>query len=815
MITEDVNFTPRSQKLLQLTKTIAISFRHDEIVLPHLFAAFFELRQAKSLSIAKEVGVNLEALKDGLYQQILSKLPCVEVAPDKIKLSKRIVDILKQSTVIAAEFHHSWVSVDHIFLALLDNFEHWPHKIHKFFTRSQNGNKIDLTELFTEIVTYLSDAEMQTAPPFENTSFPSEGPSVFFGNQSTFKMLSKYATNLTEKVLQGKMDPVFGREKEIAKLEDILNRRKKNSAILLGEAGVGKTSIVEGLVQRIVSGDAPLFLQHKVVFNLDLNTIVAGTKYRGEFEDRLNKIIQEAKKSNVILFIDEIHTLAGAGDAEGSLDAANILKPALSSGELTVIGATTHAEYRKKLFKDKALHRRFERIFIDEPTKEETLEILRQKKSIYEEFHYVSVSDEILCDIADYAEEFLTDHHFPDKAIDLLDLVCSHVKVKKIKKPQALQELEKKFVATLTSRATNEGIKSDELLEELKKNAAVWSKGLSKKRYKVTKRDLFEILSRKTGIPYTDFIQSVSKKYINLKKTLSQLVVGQPQAIDSISRCLLRHKSGLRDSSRPIGSLMFLGPTGVGKTYIAKCLAKCFFKSRNNFIHFDMSEFSESASVSKLIGSSPGYVGFEEGGLLVEKISKSPNSVVLFDEIEKAHPQVHQILLQILEEGRLRDSHGREANFCNSIIIVTGNIASRTIARKEALGFVNQIEETRLDDAKKELKKTLPLELINRFDDIVFFKELSDENLKIIVRHELQKLINHATKNGINLKFDSSIEGFIVDDITDSSFGARLIKRAIQNKITDQLSLKFIKNPNIKDYSICYNKKQDKIDVKF
>jgi len=802
MTTEDINFTPRSQKLLQATKRIAISFRHDEILLPHLFAAFFELKQAKSFVIAQDFGLDLEKLKQVLYDEILGHLPNAQVAPDNIKLSQAVVSILKQSTEIAAEFRHGWVSVDHIFLAILDDFDKWPKKIHVLFS-------FDLTALFTEIVTYLSDTE---APPIPTEQ--EDIPSFSFGDSPRFKFLEKYATNLTEKVLLGKVDPVFGRETETAKMEDILNRRKKNSVILLGESGVGKTAIVERLVQRIVSGEAPLFLQHKVVFSLDLNTIVAGTKYRGEFEDRLNKIIEEAKHPNVILFIDEIHTLAGAGDAEGSLDAANILKPALSNGDVTVIGATTYAEYRKKLFKDKALHRRFDQVLVEEPTKEETIKILEQKKNIYEEFHYVSIDIDMLHDIVNYAEEFLPQSQFPDKAIDLLDLICSHVKIKKIKKPRLLRKLEARFIA---NAAANKAATPEQknLLKDIKRKATKWSDSLSKKRYKITQRDLFEILSRKTGIPAHDFTQSVSQKYLNLEKQLKKLVVGQSEAINSISRCLLRHKSGLRDTARPIGSLMFLGPTGVGKTYAAKCLAKLFFKSKNNLIHFDMSEFSESSSVSKLLGSSPGYVGFEQGGLLAEKISENPNSVVLFDEIEKAHPKVHQILLQVLEEGHLRDSQGRDANFRNSIIIITGNIGSVTLMRKESLGFGDTTARDRVAEARKDLKKVLPLELINRFDDIIFFKELSASNLKAIVRHELQHLTEHATKNGITLAFDPNIEDFIVDNIGDSSFGARLIKRAVQNKITDQLSLKFVKNPKIKDYSVRYNKKQDEIDVNF
>jgi ATP-dependent Clp protease ATP-binding subunit ClpC len=801
MTTEDINFTPRSQKLLQATKRIALAFNHDEILLPHLFAAFFDLKQAKSLSLAVDLGLDLDRLRHVLYEEILSGLPNNQVEPNELKLSQFVVSILKQSTDIAKDFQHSWVSVDHIFLAILDNFEKWPKKIRSLFS-------FELTELFTDVVTYLSDSEMRPETSADNTQFP------FSEEKTHFKFLGQYANNLTEKALQGKVDPVFGREKETAKVEDILNRRKKNSVILLGDAGVGKTSIVEGLVQRIVSGEAPLFLQNKVIYSLDLNAIVAGTKYRGEFEDRLNKIIEEAKHPSVILFIDEIHTLSGAGDAEGSLDAANILKPALSSGEITVIGATTYSEYRKKLFKDKALHRRFDQVIVEEPTKEETLKILNQKKKIYEEFHYVSIGPEMLHEIVNHAEEFLPHSHFPDKAIDLLDLICSHVKTKKIKKPDSLRQLEARFISNLSSN--RKGAEDpDNLLEEMKQKAARWSNELSKKRYKVTKRDLFEILSRKTGIPAQDFSQSVSKKYINLEKQLKKIVIGQREAINSISRCLLRHKSGLRDTTRPIGSFMLLGPTGVGKTYAAKCLAKYFFKNKNNFIHFDMSEFSESSSISKLIGSSPGYVGFEQGGLLVEKISQNPNSVVLFDEIEKAHPKVHQILLQVLEEGQLRDSQGREANFRNSIIIITGNIGSKSLMKKESLGFGDGKVGDRVADAHKDLKKILPLELINRFDDIIFFKELSDVSLKMIVRHELQHLTQNAIKNGIALSFDPSIEDFIVDHIGDSSFGARLIKREVQNKITDRLALSFVKNPNINAYSIHYNKKQDKIDVNF
>ena len=809
MTTEDINFTPRSQKLLKLTKKIAVAFNHDEILLPHLIAAFFELRQAKCLKIADECGFPLEDLKKSVYEDVLVPLPKNTVAAEDLKLSKSVLNILKQSTHIAVEFGHAWVSVDHIFLVILDNSELWPQKILKVC------KNVNFDKVFEQLVTYLSDNDQNAADPSDPlSSFASDGISVLSqsSSNSNFKFLEKYAVNLTAKVLEGEVDPVFGREEETGKLEDILNRRKKNSAILVGEAGVGKTSVVEGLAQRIVEGDAPLFLQNKIIYCLDLNTIVAGTKYRGEFEDRINKIIEEAKNSNVIIFIDEIHTLVGAGDAEGSLDAANILKPALSNGEITIIGATTHNEFRKKISKDKALSRRFEQIFIEEPTKEETLVILEQKKSIYENFHYVSISDEILKDIVNYAEEFLLDQQFPDKAIDLLDLVCSHVKVKRVKKPAKLQSLEEDFIHKLSENASSED--QSNAFEKLKKDATTWTNKLAKTRYKITKQDLFEILSRKTGLPYSDFIQSTSKKYINLEKNLGSLVFGQSEAIQSISQCLIRHKSGLRDASKPIGSLMFLGSTGVGKTYIAKCLAKTFFKNKNNFIHFDMSEFSDSTSVNKLIGSNPGYVGYEEGGLLVEKIIKNPHAVILFDEIEKAHPKVHQLLLQILEEGRLQDSQGRNANFIHSIIIVTGNIGSKEISKTSSLGFVKHTEEMGKEDAKKELKKVLPLELINRFDDILFFNKLSNENLKSIVQYELNKIKESALKKGIEVKFDSKIIDYIIENISDSSFGARLIKREVQKNITDKLSVKFVKSPSIKKYLISYNKKSDKIDVK-
>ncbi len=805
---QDINFTPRSQKLLQLCKQIAEELNYTNVGVEHLFAAFFELKKSRCLEILAEAGLDLQAYRKHIYSNVLTKQP-KKPKTNTFKLSSGLKKVLSNATELANELSHSWVSAEHIFLSFFKDVELIPDEILVFLG-------VDLPFVTTKVLDYLCDAERHN-----DNMFP-EGTAedMVFSSTESFNTLDKFATNLTKRALENKLDPLYGREKEISKLEDILNRRKKNNAIIIGDAGVGKTAIVEGLVQNIVSNKSSFFLNDKVFFELNLSSMIAGTKYRGEFEARIKKVIEEAKHKSVILFIDEIHTLIGAGDAEGALDAANILKPALSNGEITVIGATTFKEYRQKFAKDKALQRRFQPLVINEPTKNATLKILSRKKKIYEDYHSVQISDEILNDIVNYAEKYINDTQFPDKAIDLMDLACSHVKVSKVVKPKKITELEQNLIDSFTTNGNSLQHMSDDqsmMFDALRRALGRWTNFLSKNKYKLTRNHLFEVLSTKTNIPVREFLKSETEKYLKLESKLKKVIVGQNEAVETITKCLMRHKSGLRDGNRPIGSFLFLGTTGVGKTFLAKMLAGTFFGAEDAFVHLDMSEFSEESSVSKLTGSNPGYVGYDQGGLLVEKITKTPHSVVLFDEIEKAHPKVHQMLLQILDEGRLTDSQGRVATFHNAIVIVTGNIGSTQLGKTQSLGFgePDNLQDSNVEDAFSEVKRVLPLELINRFDDVLFFKKLSESHLKSIIKHELKNLRDNASQNGVNLSFSRNLANFIFSRASNKEFGARSIKRTIQREVSDIISKEIVTNATATQFNVKYDKKTDKICVDF
>lgn len=807
---QDVNFTPRSQKLLQFCKKIAQEFNYSEIKIVHLFAAFFELKKSRSIEILIEAGLDVKGFRKHLFETVLQEQPKNE-KDNEYKISYEVREIITHARELASDLGHSWVSAEHIFLSVFKNLDQIPDEILLFLG-------VDLQFVTTKILDYLCDSET----PNGEGSLSDGGIQDLIGSasgKSNLPVLEKFATNMTKRALENKLDPIYGRTEELKKLEDILNRRKKNNAIIIGESGVGKTALVEALVQTVVANTSSFFLNNKIFFELNLSSLIAGTKYRGEFEARIKQVIEEAKNENVILFIDEIHTLIGAGDAEGALDAANILKPALSTGEITLIGATTFKEYRQKFVKDKALQRRFQPLVINEPTKEATLEILFRKKSIYESYHSVKISDEILNDIVNYSDRYMADSQFPDKAIDLMDLACSHVKVQKVVKPKNISNLERKLIQSFLDSGNsfqNMDEEQDMVFEALRKSINKWSSAIEKNKYKLTQRHLFEVLSSKTNIPLSEFLKSETDKYLKLEGKLKKEIVGQDKSVEAITKCLMRHKSGLRDLNRPIGSFLFLGTTGVGKTFLAKMLAGDFFGSKENLILLDMSEFSEESSVSKLTGSNPGYIGHENGGVLVEKITKNPHSVVVFDEIEKAHPKVHQLLLQILDEGRLTDSQGRVARFYNSIVIVTGNIGSKQLSKTQTMGFGgNDIKKSNIDEAFKEVKKLLPLELINRFDDVLFFNSLSDSHLKSIIKSELKNLKGSASKNGLNLLFSRNLSDFLFNKVTDKEFGARSIKRIIQKQVSDVISKEIVSNPDVTSFEIKYDKKLDKVCVEF
>ncbi len=807
---QDINFTPRSQKLLQFCKKIASKLNYSEITVAHLFAAFFELKKSRCIEILIEAGLDVSNFKHHLFDTVLQEQPKSK-KKGEYKISADVRQIITNARQLAGDLGHSWVSAEHIFLSIFRDLDKIPDEILLFLG-------VDLQFVTTKVLDYLCDTETANGDGALSESSVQDLISNSSG-KSNFPTLEKFATNMTKRALENKLDPIYGRTEELKKLEDILNRRKKNNAIIIGEAGVGKTAVVEALVQNIVANTSSFFLNNKIFFELNLSSMIAGTKYRGEFEARIKQIIEEAKNENVILFIDEIHTLIGAGDAEGALDAANILKPALSTGEITLIGATTFKEYRRKFVKDKALQRRFQSLVINEPTKKATLEILSRKKNVYESYHSVRISDEILNDIVNYSDRYMTDSQFPDKAIDLMDLACSHVKVQKVVKPKRIADLESKLVKSFVNHGNNFQDMDDEqaaTFEALRKSIGKWSSTIEKNKYKLTKKHLFEVLSAKTNIPLDEFLKSETDKYLKLEKKLKKDIVGQDKPVETITKCLMRHKSGLRDLNRPIGSFLFLGTTGVGKTFLAKMLANHFFGSKEGFIHLDMSEFSEESSVSKLMGSNPGYVGHENGGVLVEKITKNPHSVVLFDEVEKAHPKVHQMLLQILDEGRLTDSQGRVARFYNSIVIVTGNIGSKELSKTHTMGFgKDDIEKSNVDDALKEVKKLLPLELINRFDDVLFFNRLSDSHLKSIIKYELKNLKDNASQNGLSLLFSRNLSDFIFNKVHDKEFGARSIKRIIQKQVSDVISKEIVSNSNITNFEIKYDKKSDKVCVQF
>jgi len=809
---QDINFTPRSQKLLQLCKKIAADLNYTEVSIVHLFAAFFELKKSRCIEVLVEAGLDLNAFRNHLHTGVLHKQP-KKKNPSEFKVTPQVKDIVTNATELAKDLGHSWVSAEHIFLSIFKDVALIPDEILVLLS-------IDLNFVTTKVLHYLCDSEEDggnSASPYKEGGMQDIATAAY--PKSSFPVLDKYASNMTKKALENKFDPVFGREKEIARLEDILNRRKKNNAIIIGEAGVGKTAVVEGLVQNIIANTSSYFLNSKVFYELNLSSMIAGTKYRGEFEARIKRIIEEAKDESIILFIDEIHTLIGAGDAEGGLDAANILKPALSNGEVTIIGATTFKEYRQKFVKDKALQRRFQPLTINEPSKEETLEILSRKKAIYEDYHSVQISDEILSDIVNYSERYMVDNQFPDKAIDLMDLACSHVKVTKVVKPKRILKLENSLVQLFNEEGNSFNNMTEEqkrIFDSLRKALIQWTDHNQANKFKLTRNHLFAVLSTKTNIPVDEFLKCETEKYLKLESQLKKFIVGQERPVEIISKCLMRHKSGLRDTGKPIGSFLFLGTTGVGKTFLAKVLADTFFGSKESFTHLDMSEFSEESSVAKLTGSNPGYVGYENGGLLVEKITKNPHSVILFDEIEKAHPKVHLMLLQILDEGRLTDSQGRVARFHNAIIIVTGNMGSAQLAKTQSLGFgAEDLTESNVEDALKEVKKRLPLELINRFDDVLFFNKLTDNHLQSIIKYELSALKCSALKNGLKLDFSRNLASFVFKQVKDKEFGARSIKRIIQKEVSDVISREIVTNTEVTEFKIKYDKKSNKVCVEF
>ena len=775
------SFTTKANEVLNLAIKSAETYGHNYIGTEHILVGL--LSTDSTVPALTNNGVTYEGVDRLIREEIGVGNPTSLTPDDFTPRAKRIIEISFQ---IARTMRNSYVSVEHILAALLKEEDSYAVKfINELGTDSQRI----LDDLITDLSSNSYDSNQQSGSKKKG--------------KSKTPTLDEFGKNLTELAKQGKIDPVIGREKEIKRVIQILSRRNKNNPCLIGEPGVGKTAIAEGLALKIVNGEVPEMLANKTIYSLDLTSMVAGTKYRGDFEERIKKAMDEVKDNkDVILFIDEIHNIMGAGAAEGAVDAANILKPSLARGEIQVIGATTISEYRKNIEKDAALERRFQPVTVGEPTEEETVEILKGLRDKYEAHHKVKITDEAIDSAVKLSSRYINDRFLPDKAIDLIDEAASVVRLNAYTLPQNLKDMEdeiKRLNAEKQDAVNNQKFedaakfrdKANELTKLLDDEKSKWRNSSNHDVKAVSSDEIAQVVSSWTGVPVSQLTKEESERLLNMENILHERIVGQDKAVSAISKAIRRGRVGLKNPNRPIGSFIFLGPTGVGKTELCKSLAEAMFGDENAIIKLDMSEYMEKHTVSKLIGAPPGYVGFDEGGQLTEKIRRKPYSVVLFDEIEKAHPDVFNMLLQILEDGVLTDSQGRKVSFKNAIIIMTSNVgASKITDEKLALGF-GQEDGKKLsieDLVMPDLKKTFKPEFLNRLDDIIVFNQLEQSDIEEIAKRMLKSLQKRTQDLGIELDFTDAAITELAKEGFDKTYGARPLRRAIQSKIEDKLS---------------------------
>ncbi len=827
--------TQRSQQALQQAQGIAIEYQNQQLDCEHLLAALLDQEDGLIGQLLKKMGKEPTQLAQATQGKI-AQLPKVTGAgrdPDKVYITSALDGALNQAEKEAAAMRDEFVSVEHLFLGLLEK-----------------GNAV-CSQLFQQFQISKGDFLKALTSVRGNQRVQSDNP------EATYDVLNKYGTELVQRAKEQKMDPVIGRDVEIRNVIRILCRKTKNNPVLIGEPGVGKTAVVEGLAQRIMKGDVPESLKNRKVFSLDMGALVAGAKYRGEFEERLKSVLQEVKKSEgeIILFIDELHTIVGAGKTDGAMDAGNLLKPMLARGELHCIGATTLDEYRQYIEKDAALERRFQPVQVDEPTVEDTISILRGLRERYEVFHGVKIQDAALIAAAVLSNRYISDRFLPDKAIDLVDEACALIRTELDSMPAELDDLRRKIMqheieeaalkretdrlsqehladiqrelaemrdrfATMQARWENEKnsigkvqklreeieqvnkdiemaerqydlnraaeLKYGKLpqlqkeLEEQEKIAENAEKDQSLLHDRVTEEEIARIIARWTGIPVAKLLEGEREKLLHLEDVLHQRVIGQNEAVEKVAEAILRSRAGIQDENRPIGSFLFLGPTGVGKTELAKALAQCLFDDEKNMVRIDMSEYMEKYSVSRLIGAPPGYVGYEEGGQLTEAVRRKPYSVVLFDEIEKAHPDVFNVLLQVLDDGRITDSQGRTVDFKNTILILTSNLGSQYILEGIENGQITQQAKDAVDGL---LKQSFRPEFLNRLDEIVMYKPLGKEEIGGVVELLLKKLRSRLADKQLNLSITDAAKDFIIENGYDPIYGARPLKRYIQSKL--------------------------------
>jgi ATP-dependent Clp protease ATP-binding subunit ClpC len=834
----DAKFSQRIKDVLTYSKEEAIRLGNKEIGPEHLFLGILREGEGVAINVLISLRVNLYELRKDIEATLASAGPVKVTETDNIPLLKSSERVLKLVYLEAKSLKNTTIDTGHLLLAIIKDED-------SIISRVLYEHNISYEKVRKEI---LREREENTESEEISAEFPHEeddtagafGSGKGGGSEQSSKsssdtpVLDNFGIDLTKAAEEDRLDPIIGREREIERIAQILSRRKKNNPILIGEPGVGKSAIAEGLAMRIVQRKVSRVLFGKRVVTLDLASIVAGTKYRGQFEERMKAILNElSKTSDIILFIDEIHTIVGAGGATGSLDAANMLKPALARGDIQCIGSTTLDEYRQHIEKDGALERRFQKVMINPTTPEETIEILNNIKERYEDHHNVIYTPEAIDACVKLTNRYITDRHLPDKAIDALDESGSRVHISNIVVPQKILELEHKFEETKKEKikavknqnfekAASFRDKEKEYLDMLEDEKQRWEKELSRNREVVDEERVAEVVAMMTGVPVQRIAQAEGERLLKMSNELRGRVVGQDEAIQKVVKSIQRNRAGLKDPNKPIGSFIFLGPTGVGKTQLAKVLAQYLFDSTDNLIRLDMSEYMEKFTVSRLVGAPPGYIGYEEGGQLTEKVRRKPYSVVLLDELEKAHPDVFHILLQVLDEGQLTDSLGRRVDFRNTIIIMTSNIGTRQLKDfGQGVGFTTRAKQQEMNEYNKSiiqnaLKKHFAPEFMNRLDDVVIFNSLTKEDIFKIIDIELKGLFDRILNLGYDIKLSTSAKEFIAEKGYDIQFGARPLKRAIQKYLEDPMAEVIIKsNPKEGDVIVVgFNKKKEEITMK-
>ncbi len=786
-------FTARAEKALEYAQEVAMELGHNYIGTEHLLYGLVEEGTGVASKVLQNQGLTSESVKQAI-EEIVGVGEEIEDS-NEISFTPRTKRVIENAFLEARRLGTEYIGTEHLLIGIMKEGD-------CVATRIMLEEDVNPQSLYNELVKVLSEEGEENSESANSSSK---------GSYNSTPTLNQYGSDLTKQAREGKLDPVIGRKNEIQRVIQILSRRTKNNPCLIGEPGVGKTAVVEGLAEKIVAGDVPELLKNKRVVSVDIASMIAGAKYRGDFEERIKKALKEVKKAgDVILFIDEIHTIVGAGSAEGAVDAANILKPLLARGEIQLIGATTLKEYRKYIEKDAALERRFSPVTVNEPTEDETVQILYGLRDKYEAHHNVKITDEAINAAVELSSRYINDRYLPDKAIDLIDEAASKVRMSSYTEPDSFKDMKDEIekldkekeeairVQDFEKAAKirdKENAKKKEL-EDSKKN---WETKKSKEVPTLKEEDIANVISSWTGIPVTKVSESENEKLKNLEENLHKRVIGQDEAVSAVAKAIKRSRMGLKDPNKPIGSFLFLGPTGVGKTELSKALAENLFGSEDALIRIDMSEYMEPHSVAKLIGSPPGYVGYDEAGQLTEKVRRKPYSVILFDEIEKAHPDVMNMLLQVLDDGRLTDSQGRTVNFKNTVIIMTSNVGAKLITDKKTLGFTEsksgddkESEEKEYKDIKKEvmaeLKKEFKPEFLNRIDEIIVFHKLEDSQIRKIVDILINNVGKLLKEQGIKLTVDEKAKDLVAKKGTDKTYGARPLKRAIQTMIEDKIA---------------------------